>query len=317
MRWMDIPEPILGLAPMADFTDLPFCRTVRSFGGNPVIFREMVSAEALVRDNRRTLDMCRLDPIERPVVQQLFGSDPDSMARAAALIEENFSPDGIDINMGCPVHKAVSQFNGASLMREPDKARAIIQAVKRTIRVPLSVKTRLGWSNPDEILEFFDVLQDAGADAVEIHARTKTQGYSGKADWSAVRPITQKAKITVLINGDITDPESAKQALEESGAQGVLIGRGALGRPWIFERISHTLQSGTDAGEPSLAIRLTCLHRHAVMQLEHFGPHGLTKLRKHYPWYFKGVEGFRKYRSEAVKIETLEDLDKLIESIAA
>lgn len=300
---------------MADFTDLPFCRVIRESGSHAVIFREMVSAEALVRGSKRTLEMCRLIDVERPIVQQLFGSNPESMAKAAALVEKNFAPDGIDLNMGCPVHKAVKQWNGASLMREPDKAAAIVKAVKAAIRVPLSVKTRLGWSRPDEIVDFFRVLQDAGADVIEIHARTKEQGYAGHADWSAVKAVTQETKIPVLINGDVTDPETAKQALEQSGAQGLLIGRGALGRPWIFERIQTALTTGNDPGDPPMDVRLDYLRRHAVYQLEHYGKNGLMKLRKHIPWYIKGNEGLRNYRAQAVKISTMEELDELIELI--
>jgi len=315
MVWFESSRPVLGLAPMADFTDLPFCRVIRESGAKAVIFREMVSAEALVRGSKRTLEMCRLTDVERPIVQQLFGSNPESLAQAATLVEKSFAPDGIDLNMGCPVHKAVKQWNGASLMREPDKAAAIVKAVKAAITIPLSVKTRLGWSRTDEIVDFFRVLQDAGADAVEIHARTKEQSYAGHADWEAVKAVTRTARIPVLINGDITDPESAKQALEQSGAQGLLIGRGALGRPWIFERIQTALATGNDPGDPPMDVRLDYLRRHAVYQIEHYGKNGLIKLRKHIPWYIKGNEGLRLYRAQAVKISTMEELDKLIEMI--
>ncbi len=311
MRWMDDSRPIIGLAPMADFTDLPFCRLIRDIDKQSVIFREMVSAEALVRDNRKTLELCKLEQYERPVVLQLFGSDPAVMAKAAALVCEKFAPDGIDINMGCPVHKAVSQFNGASLMKDPERAADIIKAVKSAINVPLSAKTRLGWSDPKDVIEFAKTLEQAGVDAIEIHARTKEQGYAGKADWSLVKPVTRTLKIPVLINGDITDPESAVKALTDSGAAGILVGRGALGKPWILSRISKAMHGMVDPGDPVLEERLRLLRLHAQYQIEHYGQNGLIKLRKHFPWYLKSIPGFRKYREQAVKVETIEDINAL------
>lgn len=324
MNWTQGPKPILGLSPMADFTDSPFCRLIRECGavhhtvhggGQAVIFREMLSAEAIVRQNARTISYLGFEESERPLVQQLFGSNPDSMARAAEIVRQTSKPDGLDINMGCPVHKAVSNFNGASLMREPDKAAAIVNAIKSTHSLPLSVKTRLGWSQPDEIIEFSKVLEQAGADALEIHARTKAQGYSGQADWSAVKKVVDNVKIPILINGDIVDPKSALEALNQSGAQGLLIGRGALGNPWIFKRIGTVLSGQPDPGEPSLEERLKGLRRHAELQIEHYGEKGLIKLRKHFPWYFKSIPGFRQYRAAAVQVSTMSDLDQLIKMI--
>lgn len=312
VSWINDERPLIGLSPMADFIDSPFCRLVRECGGDAVIFREMLAAEALVRGNKKTLKALDFEQIERPLVQQLFGSDPGSMARAAGLVEETVKPDGIDVNMGCPVYKAVSNFNGASLMREPDKAAEIVRAVKGAIRIPLSVKTRLGWSSPQEVVEFSKVLEAAGADAIEIHARTKEQGYSGKADWEAVAKVVKAIKIPVLVNGDIIDPETAKIALSASGAQGLLIGRGALGNPWIFKRVQTVLRGEKDPGEPSLEDRMSGLRRHAELQIEHFGENGLIKLRKHFPWYFKNVPNFRKYRAQAVRVSTLKELDALI-----
>jgi tRNA-dihydrouridine synthase B len=324
MDWTKGQRPILGLSPMADFTDSPFCRLVRECGathqmvhdgGQAVIFREMLSAEAIVRGNARTISFLDFKDSERPLVQQLFGSNPDSMAKAAGIIMQTSKPDGLDVNMGCPVYKAVTNFNGASLMREPEKAVAIVRSIKSTHSVPLSVKTRLGWSKPDEVIEFSQMLEQAGIDALEVHARTKLQGYSGKADWSAVKKVVEKVKIPVLVNGDIVDPASALLALEQSGAQGLLIGRGALGNPWIFKRIQSVLSGKPDPGEPSLEERLKGLRRHGELQFEHYGEKGLIKLRKHFPWYFKGIPGFRQFRAAAVRVSSLEDLDRLIETI--
>lgn len=275
----------------------------------------MLAAEAIVRGNKRTLASLAFSQAERPLVQQLFGSDPDAMAKAAQIVMQTSEPDGIDVNMGCPVYKAVSNFNGASLMREPNKAAAIVSAMKSTSSLPLSVKTRLGWSQPDEVVEFAQVLEQAGANALEIHARTKAQGYSGKADWSAIKKVVDKVKIPILINGDIVDPLSAQEALRQSGAQGLLIGRGALGNPWIFKRIETVLSGQPDPGEPSLDERLKGLRRHAELQVEYYGEQGLVKLRKHFPWYLKGIPGFRQFRALAVRISTMDELDELLSTI--
>ncbi|MDD5725865.1 MAG: tRNA dihydrouridine synthase DusB [Patescibacteria group bacterium] len=321
MDWTKLFKPIIGLSPMADFTDSPFCRLVRECAcppmaeGEAVIFREMLAAEAIVRGNKRTLGSLAFSQAERPLVQQLFGSDPEALAKAAQIVMQTSQPDGIDVNMGCPVYKAVSNFNGASLMREPNKAAAIVRAMKSTNSLPLSVKTRLGWSKQDEIVDFAQVLEQAGVDAIEIHARTKNQAYSGKADWAAVKKVVDKVKIPVLINGDIVDPLSAQEALSQSGAKGLLIGRGALGNPWIFKRIETVLSGQPDPGEPSLDERLKGLRRHAELQVEYYGEKGLVKLRKHFPWYFKGIPGFRQFRASAVRISTMEDLDRLLSDI--
>jgi tRNA-dihydrouridine synthase B len=312
MKWMDAPRPVMALSPMADFTDLPFCRLVRECSGNEVIiFREMASAEAITRGNQRTDKICELDPIEHPVVQQLFGSKPDVMAEAAKILVQHHKPDGIDINMGCPVPKAVNLFNGASLMKDAERAALIVKAVKGAINVPLSVKTRLGWDNPKDVIKFVKILEDAGADAIEIHGRTKAQGYSGVADWDAVGKAVSELNIPAFVNGDIVDAKTAKQALSKSGAQGFLIARGALGRPWIFKRIRETLETGKDPGDPTIEERMEIMLRHAKYQVEAYGEYGLIKLRKHLPWYFKGVPGFRRYRADAVHISTLKDVEEL------
>lgn len=275
------------------------------------MFREMVSSEAVVRNNQKTLDMARIDEAERPLIQQIFGSDPSVMAEAARILEEKFHPDGIDINMGCPVYNIVSNFNGASLIREPERASAIIKAVKAAVKVPVSVKTRLGWSKDTDVLDFVKVLEDAGAALISIHGRTKEQGYSGTANWVRIGEATQNTSLPVLLNGDVIDAETMKQALDISGADGVLIGRGALGNPWIF---------GT--AQPTLAERIATVRRHARLHAERYGSHGLIKLRKHLPFYFKkelgasmpGVD-LKELRYKLVRVTTVEDLDVVLSNL--
>jgi nifR3 family TIM-barrel protein len=312
LNWKTIQKPIVALAPMADMSDLPFCLICKQEGA-PLMFREMVSSEAIVRLNPKTLKMAESDSRERPLIQQIFGSDPATMAEAARIVEERFHPDGIDINMGCPVYNIVSNFNGAFLIKEPARATAIIKAMKAVITVPLSVKTRLGWKNDTDCLEFVKVLEDAGADLISMHGRTKEQGYSGKANWDRIGEARRRVpNVPFLVNGDITTPELAKEALEKSGADGVLLGRGGLGNPWFFKRVETYLKTGIKVEEPSLEERIAVVKQHARLHVAHYGERGLVKLRKHLPWYFKGSLACKDIRSQLVQVSSLEDLDRIL-----
>jgi len=312
----DTTEPILILSPMADFTDEPFSRLLRSLDKETIIFREMLSAEAIIRQNQKTLKLAKIHKEEYPVVQQLFGSNPDKMAQAGRIILDNHKPQGIDINMGCPVPKAVNQFNGAYLMKDPDKASKIVRALKSEItEVPITVKTRLGWSNPQDILEFSKIIEDAGADALSIHGRTKDQGYAGVADWKIIGEVKKQLSIPVFVNGDIVNFKSMEQALKESQANGLLIARGALGRPWIFNNLRESLEQNKQVDFPAVDFTLDLIKKHAEYQTEFYGERGLIQLRKHFPWYFKGIPNFRQYRAQAVQVKTMVDVDNLIELI--
>lgn len=312
---------------MADYTDSPFSLICRRMGAD-VIYREMVSAEALVRGNEKTLKMAEFDKKERPIILQIFGRNPKIMAEAARILEEKFHPDGIDINMGCPARKIISNFNGASLMKDPKLAAKIIEAVKGAVAVPVSVKTRTGWTDEKEILKFSPIIEAAGADAIAIHGRTKSMGYSGKANWDIIGRAKEKLSIPVLLNGDIVDFSTFKQAMDISGADptslalrmklrsdtvklrgvnGVLIGRGALGNPWIFKHIKNK----KDAPRQIFEIKKIIL-RHARAHLAHYGSEGMISFRKHAAAYFKGVEGAKRLRQELVKIGGLEDLERLL-----
>ncbi|MFH0927850.1 MAG: tRNA dihydrouridine synthase DusB [bacterium] len=295
---------------MADLTDSAFCQTVKSFGVD-VVFREMVSAEALVRSNSKTEKMAEFVEFERPIVLQIFGAKPETMAKAARILCERLRPDGIDINMGCPATKIVGNFNGAALMNEPELAAAIVKNVKAAVDVPLSVKTRLGWKDKTQILDFAKTLEAAGADLLTIHARTKAQGYSGAADWSAVRGVKETLAIPVLVNGDVVDAASAKRALSESGADGILIGRGALGRPWIFKEIRAGL-AGNDFHAPDLFELATLIGEHAKLHLALHGPDSLMSFRKHLIYYLKGLPEAKQWREACVKVSTLADLELLL-----
>lgn len=309
--WKSLSRPIVALAPMADMTDLPFCLVCKELGA-PLLFREMVSSEAIVRMNPKSLEMAKFDEAERPLVQQIFGSEPAVMAEAARIIEEKFHPDGIDINMGCPVYNLVSNFNGAFLIKEPERATAIIKAMKAAVSVPVSVKTRLGWSKDTDVLDFVKVVEDAGADLISIHGRTKEQGYSGVANWDRIGEAKRNTSLPVLVNGDITTPELAQEALARSGADGMLIGRGALGNPWIFRDILN------GAAIPvSLEERVAVVRKHAQLHAVRYGERGLVRFRKHLAYYFKKKDVSGEVREKLVRISTLEELDEILNSLVA
>src|SRR3989339_67541 len=205
-NWKKIARPIIGLSPMADMTDSAYGKIVRGVMDctqTPVIFREMVSSEAIVRENKKTQEMSKIADIERPLIQQIFGADPQVMAKCAAIIENDFHPEGIDINMGCPVYKMVSNFNGAALMKNPRLAESIVKEIKKTISIPVSVKIRAGWSDHFECIDFARRLEQAGADMISVHGRTQAQGYRGAANRNVVREVTNSLSIPVLYNGDI------------------------------------------------------------------------------------------------------------------
>lgn len=312
LDWKSLPKPIVALAPMADMSDLPFCLICKE-KGTPLMFREMVSSEAIVRLNPKTLKMATFDERERPLVQQIFGSNPAVMAEAARIIYERFKPDAIDVNMGCPVYNLVSNFNGASLIREPEKAHAIVRAMKAAVPCPVSVKTRLGWKEDTDCLEFVNVLADAGVDLLSMHGRTREQGYSGVANWHRVGEARRNVPhIPFLVNGDINTPERAKEALEISGADGVLIGRGMLGNPWFAKRIETYLTTGELLPLPTQEERVNTVLNHARLQVECYGERGLVKLRKHLPWYFKGTADEKRLKPLLVHISSLEELEQLL-----
>ncbi len=310
--WKHADKPIVALSPMADMTDSEFCLIAKRFGAK-IVFREMVSSEALVRMNDKTLAMCAFEEEERPIIQQIFGADPDAMAEAARIVEEKFRPDGIDINMGCPVYKITSNFNGAALMKEPERAAEIIRRMKAVIHVPLSVKIRLGWSDPRECLDFAPRLEEAGADLLTVHGRTKAQGYSGVADWAMVGEVKKRVSIPVLVNGDVHTPEAALPAMRASGADGVLIARGALGNPWILKQIEEILKDGKVSTIIDEATRVrTVLDHTKLMIARHGEERGVVLMRKHYAWYFKGGPRSKELRMRLNQAKAFAEVEDIL-----
>lgn len=322
-KWFELKKPIIALAPMADYTDQPFSLLCRKISGKDfIIFREMVSAEAIIRHNEKTLRMCKFDKKERPVVIQIFGAKPETIVEAAKIIVKKFKPDGIDINMGCPVAKiAGKNLAGAALMKEPVRAAAIVLALKKAkLGVPISVKTRLGWSDKKEILKFAPILEAAGADLISIHGRTKSQGYSGEVDWPMIGRAAKTVKIPVLANGDIRSVEDVKKCLDITKVDGVMIGRGAMGKPWIFKKILKHENTKTLNKEEIIKIVL----EHAKLHLERYGERSMVTFRKHLAWYFKGdrsclpagrflgLENLKELRAKLMKVSSLPELEELL-----
>lgn len=322
LDWNALPKPIIALSPMADMTDSAFCRVVKEVCAEAgmtdplVMFREMVSSEAVVRGNDKTLGMTEIHPAERPLVQQIFGSDPATMAESARIIAERHAPEGFDVNMGCPVYKIVHNFNGAALMKEPALAAKIVRAMKEVIDVPLSIKIRLGWENSTDCIEFAKVIEDAGANLITVHGRTKAQGYSGVADWDMIRRVKEAVSIPVLCNGDVHRAELAPKALEVSGCDGILIARGALGNPWIFAQINDVL-SGRPARVISMEERVAMIRRHLALHLEQHGERAIVTFRKHLSWYLKGQPNVKQFRDALHTAATRAELDVLLNALVA
>lgn len=327
LDWNAIKRPVLALSPMADMTDSAFCRTVKSvtekqtpsqipnpYPLTPIVFREMVSSEAVVRGNGKTLGMTAIHPDERPLVQQLFGSDPAVMAEAARVIHESHAPEAFDINMGCPVYKIVHNFNGAALMKEPERAEAIVRAVCAAVPVPVSVKIRTGWSDPAECLEFAPRLEQAGAALITVHGRTKAQGYAGVSDWARIAQVKKLVSIPVLANGDAHTAPRVIDMLKETGCDGAMVARGALGNPWIFAQ-AQDLLDGRPMREVTMEERIRVIKEHARLHVEQYGERGIVTFRKHLSWYFKGIRGARHFREKLMQVSTLARLDEALEAI--
>jgi len=281
-----------------------------------VIFREMISAEAIVRENEKTEEMAVIDDVERPVIQQIFGADPKVMTEAAKIIERKFKPDGIDINMGCPVYKMTSNFNGAALMKDPKLAAEIVSAVKNAVSIPVSVKIRAGWSDPTECIEFAKIIENAGADLISVHGRTQKQVYTGKTNREVVARVKETVSIPVLYNGDIFSWQDYFEALKETKCDGALIARGALGNPWIFSQIEQ-MSTNIKPDKIILPDRVVIVLKHLDLHLKQYGENKVSTFRKHLSWYFKGITNFKKYKQQIMTTNNRDELEKILKEIAS
>ena len=300
------------LAPMAGVTDQPFRILCREQGCG-LLVTEMVSAKAILYNNRNTKELLAVSDEERPIAVQLFGSDPEIVAAMAHRIEDG-PYDLIDLNMGCPVPKVVNNGEGSALMIEPKQVEALLSALVKAVNKPVTVKFRKGFDDDHvNAVEIARIAESCGVAAVAVHGRTREQFYSGKADWDIIRQVKEAVQIPVIGNGDIFTPQDAKRMLEETGCDGLMIARGARGNPWIFRRTSHYLDTGELLPQPDAREVGTMILRHARMQAELKGESlGMKEMRKHIAWYTAGLRGSAALRRQCNTLETLAELEKML-----
>lgn len=303
------------LAPMAGVTDLPF-RLLCKEQGAGLLCMEMISAKALQYKNRNTKMLLSIHPQEYPVSLQLFGSDPDIISEQAKRIEE-LPFQILDINMGCPVPKVVKNGEGSALMKNPGLVYDIVYKTARAIEKPVTVKIRKGFDDDTvNAVEIAKVIEEAGAQAVAVHGRTREQYYSGTADWDIIRRVKEAVSIPVIGNGDVTSAWKAAAMQEETGCDGVMIGRGAQGNPWIFSELVEYEKTGCIPDRPDLEEVRRMMLRHAKLQLEFKGEYiGIREMRKHVSWYTKGMKNAAKLRASINAIESYEELEKFLEKL--
>ena len=308
----------LFLAPMEDVTYKSFRWMCKKFGAD-VMYTEFISSEALVRDIKKTKDKMILFDFDRPVAIQIYGHNIDSMVRAAQVAEE-WNPDFIDINFGCPMKKIIRHGAGAAMLQDLPKMQKMAAEIVKAVNIPVTAKTRLGWTESDTpIMEAAERLQDAGIAALAIHGRTRDQLYTGKADWTLIGEVknNQKIRIPIIGNGDINSAEKAKYLLDKTGVDALMIGRGTIGRPWLFREVKHYLETGELLPSPNVAEVVEILKEQIRMNLEWKENEltGILMLRRHFAKYFPGLPNFRELKIKLLRAETGIEVNEILNTI--
>lgn len=302
------------LAPMAGICNSSFRRIIKQMGAG-LIYCEMVSDKAIFYNNQKTIEMLQMTEEERPIVQQIFGSDKESFVEAAKFIYENMKPDIIDINMGCPVPKvAVRAQAGSALLKNPEKIKEIVSAVVEAVPIPVTVKIRSGWdSNSINAVEVAKICENAGASAITVHGRTRSQGYSGVVNLDIIKAVKESVSIPVIGNGDITDIESAEKMFSYTGCDAIMIGRGVLGNPWLMKKLVTYFDSGEIIEEPSFDDKINmCFHHMEYLLNIKVEKVSILEMRSHVAWYLKGMPGAQIVKNEIFRAKTKEEIEKIL-----
>ena len=312
---LEFPVPVF-LAPMAGVTDTPYRILAREMGC-PLVYSEMVSDKGINYRNEHTLKMLHTEELERPMAMQLFGAEPDSVAKAAQYIQSLNCADILDFNMGCPAPKVVKNHEGSAMLLDPERAFRVLKALVGAVSMPVTVKMRIGWDKDHiNVLEMAKLAEEAGVQAVAVHGRTREQFYRDRADWQIIRQVREKLRIPVIANGDIRNVEDLIKIREVTGCEAVMVGRAAQGNPWIFRQLTHYLRTGEILPGPTMEERKEIIIRHLDMLLKFKGDYvGPREMRKHATWYTRGIKGNAELRVQFNKAETREDFLRILEKM--
>lgn len=320
MKWkignVEIKNQVV-FAPMAGVSNISYRQIIKEMGAG-LIYSEMISTMGIVYNGKKTIDLINFNENEKPISIQIFGNDLKSFVEAAKYIEENFHPDIIDINMGCPVPKvAIKSQAGSALLKDPNKIYEIVKAVVDNTNTPITVKIRSGWDDKHiNAVEVAQKIESAGASAIAIHARTRSQGYSGIANWNIIKEVKQSVKIPVIGNGDITTPELAKQMLNETGCDAIMIGRATLGNPWIIKEIVHYLETNELLPKPTNTEKIEMIKTHYNLLKKYSNTtHALLEIRTHALWYLKGIPGTKEIKTKICQAKTEEEFMNIIKEL--